>query len=73
MKLEIQNLGPVKNAAIEFGDLTVLVGPQATGKSITLQLLKLLVDTGFVQAELRRSLLSKLDCARVNDKGADLA
>ena len=54
MKLEIQNLGPVKNAAIEFGDLTVLVGPQATGKSITFQLLKLLVDTGFVQAELRR-------------------
>ncbi len=54
MKLEIQNLGPVKSAAIEFGDLTVLVGPQATGKSITLQLLKLLVDTGFVQAQLRR-------------------
>jgi len=54
MKLGIDNLGPIRHATIAFGDLTVLVGPQATGKSITLQLLKLLVDTGFVQAELRR-------------------
>ena len=54
MRLGIENLGPVKRADVTFGDLTVLVGPQATGKSITLQLLKLLVDTGFVQAELRR-------------------
>lgn len=54
MKLEIRNFGQIKEANISFGDLTVLVGPQATGKSITLQLLKLLVDTGFVQGELRR-------------------
>lgn len=54
MKLAIENLGPIKQADIDFTDLTVLVGPQATGKSITLQLLKLLVDTGFVQTELRR-------------------
>jgi hypothetical protein len=32
----------------------VLVGPQATGKSIALQLLKLVIDVGQVQAELRR-------------------
>lgn len=54
MKLDIEELGQIKRAAISFGDLTVLVGPQATGKSITLQLLKLLADTGFVQGELRR-------------------
>ncbi len=54
MKLRIQNLGPIRNADLKFGDLTVLVGPQASGKSITLQLLKLLVDTGGVQAKLRR-------------------
>lgn len=54
MDLEIHNLGQIKDARLVFGDLTILVGPQATGKSITLQLLKLLVDTGLVQAELRR-------------------
>ena len=54
MKLEIRSPGEIKEASISLGDLTVLVGPQATGKSITLQLLKLLVDTGFVQGELRR-------------------
>ena len=51
--LKIQNLGQIKNADLTFGDLTVLVGPQATGKSIALQLLKLMVDTGQVQEEMR--------------------
>ena len=54
MKLEIRKLGPIVEGSVRFGDLTVLVGPQATGKSIALQLLKLLIDTGAVQAELRR-------------------
>jgi hypothetical protein len=42
--LKLTNVGPIRSAEIEFGDLTVLVGPQATGKSIFLQFLKLLVD-----------------------------
>jgi predicted ATPase len=45
-RLNVGNFGPIKSADVEFGDLTVLVGPQATGKSIFLQLLKLLVDAG---------------------------
>jgi hypothetical protein len=52
--LHIGNLGQIRQAELKFGDLTVLVGPQATGKSITLQLLKLLVDTGYVQHEISR-------------------
>lgn len=52
--LRVSNVGPIKRADVEFGDLTVLVGPQATGKSILLQLLKLLVDTGAVLDELKR-------------------
>jgi len=52
--LNIHNLGQIKQASLVFGDLTVLVGPQATGKSIALQLLKLMVDAGQVQAELGR-------------------
>jgi hypothetical protein len=54
MHLAIHNFGPVVSADITFADLTILVGPQATGKSLTLQLLKLLEDTGRVQGELRR-------------------
>jgi hypothetical protein len=53
-RIKLANLGQIKEADVQFGDLTVLVGPQATGKSIFLQLLKLLVDTGPIVDELRR-------------------
>ncbi len=43
-RIRAKNIGPVREADIRFGDLTIFVGPQATGKSIFLQLLKLLVD-----------------------------
>ena len=43
-RIRAKNIGPVSEADIRFGDLTIFVGPQATGKSIFLQLLKLLVD-----------------------------
>lgn len=33
MKLSIKNLGPIKNADIEIGNLTIFVGPNGTGKS----------------------------------------
>ncbi len=52
--LKIRHLGQINQANITFGDLTVLVGPQATGKSVALQLLKLLVDTGQVQEKMSR-------------------
>ena len=52
--LKIKNVGQIVDADLSFGDLTVLVGPQATGKSIALQLLKLMVDAGQVQGELSR-------------------
>jgi hypothetical protein len=50
--LKIRNFGQIKKANLAFGDLTVLVGPQATGKSIALQLLKLMLDAGQVQSEM---------------------
>jgi hypothetical protein len=43
-RLKLENIGPMTEADVEFGDLTILVGPQATGKSIFLQFLKLLLD-----------------------------
>lgn len=42
--VKVREFGQLAAADVEFGDLTVLVGPQATGKSLLLQLLKLGVD-----------------------------
>jgi hypothetical protein len=53
-KLTLKHIGQIKKAEIEFGDLTVLVGPQATGKSIFLQFFKLLIDSGHILAELKK-------------------
>jgi len=47
-RLRIENFGPIVEAEVEFGDLTVFVGPQATGKSLFLQVFKLLQDRGFI-------------------------
>jgi hypothetical protein len=53
-RLKLHSIGQIKDADIVFGDLTVFVGPQATGKSIALQFLKLLIDAGCVQDELQK-------------------
>ena len=53
-RIRASGIGPVKEADIRFGDLTVFVGPQATGKSIILQLLKLLVDKPAIHETMRR-------------------
>ena len=41
-QLTIKNFGPIHEARLAFGDLTVFIGSQASGKSLALQLLKLL-------------------------------
>lgn len=43
-RFSIQNFGPINNVSINFGDLTILVGPQASGKSVALETLKLAID-----------------------------
>jgi predicted ATPase len=42
--LTVKNLAQIKSGSIEFADFTLLVGPQASGKSILPQLLKLIID-----------------------------
>jgi len=54
MKLKLINVGQLDEAEVEFGDLTVLVGPQASGKSIFLQFLKLMIDGPKIIADLKR-------------------
>ena len=53
-RLHVKNLGPIKDADVEFGDLTVIVGPQATGKSIFLQALKLVLDRDHIHDTFMR-------------------
>ena len=50
--MRLRNVGQIADANLTFGDLTVLVGPQARGKSITLQWIKLLQDIGLIQHQL---------------------
>lgn len=54
MKLQIENFGPIKMADVTLGDLNISVGPQASGKSLFWQLLKLLLDAQTVRDEFRR-------------------
>ncbi|MFM7153517.1 MAG: AAA family ATPase [Bacteroidota bacterium] len=42
--LSVSNFAQIRDCSVEFGDFTLIVGPQASGKSIFLQLFKLLVD-----------------------------
>lgn len=42
--LKIEQFAQIKEAKVALGDLSVLVGPQASGKSLALQLLKLCED-----------------------------
>lgn len=50
--MSLRNIGPIKEARLSFGDMTVLVGPQASGKSIALQFLKLALDKGHIHQQL---------------------
>jgi len=46
-RLVLRDLDQLQDASVEFGDLTVLVGRQASGKTLFLELLKLAVDIGY--------------------------
>lgn len=54
-RLSIRNFAQLDHVDVEFGDLTVLVGPQASGKSLVLQLLKLALDGRAIAHTLRRN------------------
>ena len=43
-RIHLTSLGQIPEADISFGDLTVFVGEQASGKSLFLQLVKLILD-----------------------------
>jgi len=49
----LNNFGPIDTASVDFGDLTVLVGPQASGKSLFLEMFKYIIDKGQIQSALK--------------------
>ena len=52
--LKLTSLGQISEADITFGDLTVFVGEQASGKSILLQLVKLILDADDITKTLKK-------------------
>ena len=54
-KLHIENFGPIGKLDIELGDFTILVGPQASGKTIALETLKLVMDNGSIIDKLNKN------------------
>ena len=53
-RIKLTSLGQIREADISFGDLTVFVGEQASGKSILLQLVKLILDAGGITQSLKK-------------------
>ena len=53
-RIKLTSLGQIHEADISFGDLTVFVGEQASGKSILLQLVKLILDAGDITQTLKK-------------------
>ena len=62
-RLCVQNFGPIRNVDMDFGDLTVLIGPQASGKSLLLELFKLVKDKAHIVSTLKKYnyILNKSD------------
>jgi predicted ATP-dependent endonuclease of OLD family len=62
-KMSLKQFGLLHDNEFRFADLNVLVGPQATGKSLTLQMIKLLEDKKYItqQFEQYNYKWSKLD------------
>ena len=67
-RIRATSIGPVAEADIRFGDVTIFVGPQATGKSIFLQLLKLLLDRPAIHKTMQRFGLVRQD-----KRGSDMS
>ena len=54
-RIKLTALGQIHEADITFGDLTIFVGEQATGKGILLQLVKLILDADDITRTLKKN------------------
>ncbi len=53
--IQVERFAQIQDARVTFGDLTVLVGPQASGKSLILQWLKAALDAAEIVPALREA------------------
>lgn len=53
-RLQVSNFGPIGSVDVSFGDLTILIGPQASGKSLFLELFKLVKDHQHIVSTLKK-------------------
>ncbi len=53
-EIRLSDFGPIHLLDVKFGDLTILLGPQASGKTLFLQMLKLLIDKDHVVQTLAK-------------------
>ena len=51
-RITVKHFGPIREVNVELGDLTVLIGAQASGKSLFLQMFKLIKDRVAIQKSL---------------------
>ncbi len=67
--LKVENFGPIKNVDMSFGDLNILIGPQASGKSLFLELFKLVMDNASIVDILQKYnyILSETDANPILD------
>src|SRR5262249_55586784 len=64
----IERFAQIRRVELELGDLTVLVGAQATGKSLVLQLLKLCVDHSPILGALNQRGVRPKDTRELLDR-----
>lgn len=50
----VKNFGPIQDVSIDIGDLTIIVGPQASGKSLFLELFKFILDRRHILSTLKK-------------------
>lgn len=52
--IKLSGFGPICSANVQLGDITILIGPQASGKTLFLQMIKLLIDKDYIVQTLTR-------------------
>ena len=45
IRLIIEDFGPIEKADLEFGDFTAIIGPNSSGKTFIIKIIKKLMDT----------------------------
>jgi predicted ATP-dependent endonuclease of OLD family len=53
-RIQAKNFAQIKDIDVTLGDMTLFIGPQASGKSLFLQMIKLIANSGIIVKTLKR-------------------